>query len=157
MKSWIQDLCVQVLLTMLKNVHTHSISTILTQCKIIFEENAVNDDEELIVPRPFTPASLVLMLQIQQLLVEKEIGFDENEDLSRLFVHNTEVTPSLLHNYISVYKESSFTFPKLHPLWRTTIDYIRSLEPAETAEASLLQWWSVVVDQVLSSSPERKG
>ena len=156
MKSWIQDVCVQTLITMLKNVHVDSISTILSQCKMLFEENAMNEDEELVVPHPFTPASLVLMFQVQKLLAEKEIDYEDNDDLSRLFVHNTEVTPYLLHNYMNVYKETSFTFPKLHPLWTTTIDYICSLE-SNASEEVLLQWWSAVVDQVFSSSPERKG
>lgn len=154
LKTWMRELCVQTISTMLKTVHNDLIPIILSQCRLLFEEISMNEDEELIVPVPLSPASLLLMLQIQIALHDRNIHL-ENGDLVRVFVHNADISPTQLKNQMTIYKESSFTFPKLHPLWEVSIQYIRSL--SNTPDATLIEWWTAVTDHVLSASPERRG
>ena len=154
LKKWIRELCVQALSTIFKTIHDDYFSVALSQCRLLFEEVERNDEEELYVPVALSPASLLLMLQIQMIVHERQITL-ESEDLTRLFIDNSLVSPSLLKNHMSIYKESSFTFPKLHPLWEVSVHYIRSL--STSPENELIEWWTNVTDQVLSVSPERKG
>ena len=56
---------------------------------------------------------------------------------------------------MNIYKECSYTFPKLHPLWNVSIQYILAI--ADNAESVSVEWWNMVTNQVLTFSPERKG
>ena len=154
LKSWIRELCVQTISTMIKTVHPDLVVVILTQCRSLFEEVKEEENDELIVPIDLSPASLLLLLQIQIILHDRSISLN-NSELTRLYINNPEITPSHLKTFMTLYKESSFTFPKLHPLWDTSIHFIQSL--SSTPDVTLMEWWTAVTDQVLSTSPERKG
>ena len=48
------------------------------------EEVKNNDGEDLIIPLPLTAASLCLLLQAQLILHEREISFDDDDDIEVL-------------------------------------------------------------------------
>ena len=154
-KQWLREISVQTLITILRFSHDDLIPLILSNSLSLYIESRPNEEnEELLIPIPFTPASLQFLLQVQLLLHDKHIEFDD-ENVKRTFVENAEVNPHHLKQLVNVYRDSSFTFPKLHALWTVTIDYLQQF--AENWEEPLLKWWDAITTQVLSMSAERGG
>lgn len=154
-KQWLREVSVQTLVTILKFSHDDLIPVILSSCLPLYQESRPNgENEELLIPLSFTPASLQLILQVQLLLHGKQLEFTD-ETVRRTFVENAEVNPHHLKQLVSVYRDSAFAFPKIHPLWTVTVDYLKQF--AEDWEESLLKWWEAITTQVLSMSAEIGG
>lgn len=151
-KRWLREICVQSLCTLLRNVHPSLIPTVLEASLPIFEEQRSTDEEDLVIPVRLSPASLLYLLQIVPILRQREVML--TPELSRVYLQNNAVEPNRLRGLMGVYKESVFTFPKLHPLWPATVEYIRAV--AEEPEYTLMTWWTAVTEQVLGATTERR-
>lgn len=154
-KRWLREICIQTFLTMLRNVHVDLIPVILEGTLPLFQEQKVmeNEEEELLIPVPLTCSSLFYLLGVKTLLHQRSVSLP-NEDLERVYQKNPEIEPNQLKSLMHIYRESTFTFPKIHPLWQATIDLIRevSASPNET----LMEWWEAVTEHVMTTTAERR-
>lgn len=154
-KQWLREISVQTLITILKFSHDDLIPVILSNSLPLYWESQENEENEVLLIRlPFTPSSLQFLIQVQLVLHDKHLTITD-ENVKRTFLENTEVNPHRLKQLMTVYRDSSFTFPKVHPLWSVSIDYLKQF--TENWEESLLKWWEAVTMQVLSMSAERGG
>ena len=154
LKNWLCDICTQTLITMLQTSHNSLVPVILEGCVPLYEETSRNEEEELVTPVALSPSSLLLLLQIQLLLRERSLEI-ANPSLAHIFVNNASVNAGRLATLMSVYAASSYVFPKLHPLWSTSITYIQTF--SESPDVALIDWWNAVTDEVMPSSMDRKG
>ena len=154
LKNWLCDICTQTLITMLQTSHNSLVPVILEGCVPLYEETSHNEEEELVTPVALSPSSLLLLLQIQLLLRERSLEI-ANPSLVHIFVNNASVNAGRLATLMSVYAASSYVFPKLHPLWSTSITYIQTF--SESPDVTLIDWWNAVTDEVMPSSMDRKG
>ena len=151
-KRWLREICVQTFLTMLRNAHVTIISTILEGTLPMFEETVVGENgEELLTPVPLTSSSLCYLLEVKTLLQQRELHLPE--ELQGIYESNPDIEPSHLSSLMGLYRESTFTFPKVHPLWQATIAYLRSLP---SANSLLMAWWQTVTEHVMNTTERRR-
>ena len=151
-KRWLREICVQTFLTMLRNAHAAIVPVILESTLPMFEETVVGeDDEELLTPVPLTSSSLCYLLEVKTLLQQRELHLPE--ELRGIYETNPDIEPSHLSSLMGLYRESTFTFPKVHPLWQATIDYLRALP---SANAALMAWWQTVTEHVMNTTERRR-
>ena len=154
-KRWLREVCVQTFMTMLNNVHASTVPVILEITLSLFEEQKVTeeDEEELFVPIPLTPSSLQYLLQVKTFLHKHTLTLS-NEDLQRVYWKNSEIEPAHLKSLMNVYRESTFTFPKVHPVWKASIDYLREVAPKPYE--MMMDWWFAVTEHVMTTTAERR-
>lgn len=154
-KRWLREVCVQTFMTMLNSVHSSTIPVILEITLPLFEEHKTTEEEEeeLFVPIPLTPSSLQYLLQVKTLLHQRGLTLSD-EDLQRVYWKNSEIEPAHLKSLMNVYRDSTFTFPKVHPVWKASIDYFMEVAPKPVD--MLMDWWLAVTEQVMPTTAERR-